>query len=167
MKTLYIIRHWKSSWKELWQDDFDRPLNDRWNHDIKLMGKRLKDKNILPDLVISSTAKRAKITSQKICEIIWYDLEKIVFEKWIYDNHMSWVNYYLWLIMWIKDEYNSVFLVGHNYAWSELASYLLWKDIWNIPTSWIVSIRFNIDSWKQISYSNWNLEFFMYPKLDN
>ena len=167
MKTLYIIRHWKSSWAELWQDDFDRSLNDRWKHDVKLMGEKLKEKNICPELVISSPAKRALKTAKKICEKVWYSEDKIRYEQWIYDNHMKWVDYYLWLIMWINNKYDSAFLVGHNCAWNELANYLIWKDIWNILTSWIVCISFDIDSWEQISYSNWNLEFFTYPKIDN
>jgi phosphohistidine phosphatase len=167
MKTLYIIRHWKSSWENPLLDDFDRPLSDKGKNSVKLIWEKLKEKKINPDLVLSSPAKRAKKTAEKISESLWYKKEKIIFEKWIYDNHMKWVDYYLALIMWIKDKYNSVFIVWHNYAWNELANYLIWKDIWNIPTSWVVCIKFKIKSWKEISYSNWNLSFFIYPKMYN
>lgn len=168
MKTLYIIRHWKSSWTELWLEDFNRPLSDRGKHDIELMWEKLKEKNIYPDIVISSPAKRTKKTAEKICECLWwFKKDKIIFEKWIYDNHTDWIDYYLSLIMWIKDKYDNIFLVWHNNVWNELANYLVWKDIWNIPTSWVLCITFKINSWKEISYSNWNLDFFIYPKMYN
>lgn len=164
-KTLYIIRHGKSSWKDIPLEDIVRPLNDKGKYDIKIMWEILKEKNIYPDIVISSPAKRAKKTVEKICDNLWYKRDKIIYDKWIYDNHLHWIDFYLSLIMWINDKYNNVFLVWHNYAWNELANYLIWRDIWNIPTTWIVCIKFNIKSWKEISYSNWNLDFFIYPKM--
>jgi phosphohistidine phosphatase len=70
MRTLYLIRHAKSSWDDLSIDDFDRPLNKKGKNDIRLMSKRLKEKNIFPDIIISSSAKRTKKTSEKICKIL-------------------------------------------------------------------------------------------------
>lgn len=165
MKTLYIIRHWKSSWEWAALDDFDRPLNERGKGNIKLMWKKLREKKILPGIIISSPAKRAKKTAKVIAEKIWYKKDDIVYRKWIYDNHVLWIDYYLWLIMEIKNKYDEVFLVWHNFAWNELVNYLLGKDIWNIPTTWIVCIKFDIKSWDLITYSSWELDFFIYPKM--
>ena len=64
MKKLYLIRHAKSSWKDITLDDFDRPLNKRGKTDAPFMAQKLKDKNIYPDIIISSPAKRAKSTAK-------------------------------------------------------------------------------------------------------
>ncbi len=72
MKTLLLIRHAKSSWKNETLPDRERPLNTRGKNDAPLMGKILFEKNIIPDLVLSSSAKRAKKTAQKIFfEYLW------------------------------------------------------------------------------------------------
>ena len=115
--------------------------------------------------MFSSSAKRARKTCKAICDEVWYQFHKVEFDEEIYDNHMEWVDFFLSYIMDFKNKYDSIFLIGHNYAWTELASYLVWKDLWNIPTCWIVSIKFNVDSWEEISHANWELDFFIYPKM--
>ena len=66
MKNLYLIRHAKSSWDDPLQDDFDRPLNDRGMRDAPRMGKRLKEKDLHPDMILSSPANRALSTCMQI-----------------------------------------------------------------------------------------------------
>ena len=61
MKTLLLLRHAKSSWKDTTLDDHKRPLNKRGKKDAPVMGEYLKNKNLTPDLIISSTAKELKI----------------------------------------------------------------------------------------------------------
>lgn len=164
MKTLYIIRHGKSSWKDISLDDIGMPLNKRGKGDIEIIWQKLKEMSIFPDIIISSTAKRARKTIEKICEYIWYSEDKIVFDKWIYDNHISWIKFYIWLIKWIKNTKEKVFLVWHNSAWNELSDYLLQEDIWNIPTSWVLAIEFDINNWKDISPWKWKLKYFLKPR---
>lgn len=165
MKTLYIIRHAKSSWEEIWIEDFDRDLSERWKDDLKLMWKKLKEEKIYPDKIYSSSAKRAKKTCKGICKEIWYSIDKVKFNRAIYDNCMEWVDFYISYLMNIKNKHDDIFLIWHNNAWNELANYFTWKDIWNIPTLGIVKIRFDIEKWKDISYANWKLEFFIFPKM--
>ena len=76
-RTLVMIRHAKSSWANPLQSDFERPLNERGQHDAPMMGERLKTLNIMPDLVIASPAKRAKQTAKKIAAALGYEEEKI------------------------------------------------------------------------------------------
>ena len=70
MKKLCIIRHAKSSWKDFLLDDFDRPLNKRGKLNAPFMGSRLKKRNILPDIIVSSPALRAKTTKSFIILMI-------------------------------------------------------------------------------------------------
>ena len=66
MKTLLVLRHAKSSWKEEAKDDHDRPLNKRGKADAPLMGELLRTQDIVPDQIICSTARRAPLTAAAI-----------------------------------------------------------------------------------------------------
>ncbi|MFM7854987.1 MAG: SixA phosphatase family protein, partial [Flammeovirgaceae bacterium] len=68
MKKLYIIRHAKSSWDEPDLADFERPLSDRGKRDAPRMAKRLKEKRLTPDAVLTSPARRAKNTCHIFCK---------------------------------------------------------------------------------------------------
>ena len=81
MKTLYVIRHAKSSWDEPDQSDFERGLNDRGKRDAPRMGKRLKERGIHPDLMLSSPAKRAYSTAKRIAEVLDYSTKNIATDK--------------------------------------------------------------------------------------
>src|ERR1044072_742474 len=79
-RRLVMVRHAKSSWANPLQSDFERPLNDRGEHDAPMMGERLKKLGVVPDLIISSMAKRAKQTAKKVAAAVGYDANKI---QWI------------------------------------------------------------------------------------
>ena len=64
MKTLFLIRHAKSSWEYTALPDKDRPLNDRGKRDAPKMGKRLAKRDVTPDLILSSPARRALTTAE-------------------------------------------------------------------------------------------------------
>ncbi len=159
MKILYIIRHAKSSWKNLDLDDFDRPLNKRGKHDAPMMGKRLRKKKIMPDLILSSPAKRAKMTVKSIAKKVHYD-KKIVFEKSIYeaDEHILQS-----IVKTIDDKYNITFLIGHNPGLNDLIeSYVSFDE--NLPTCGVVCIRFTCKHWSDTNSKNATLSFVDYPK---
>ncbi len=75
MKTLLVLRHAKSSWKDSGLADHDRPLNKRGKHDAPRMGTLLAKEDLVPDLIISSSAKRAKSTAEAVAMNCGYDGE--------------------------------------------------------------------------------------------
>ena len=83
MKTLLIMRHAKSSWKEQDLPDHDRPLNKRGKNDAPRMEKLLKDEDLVPDLIMSSTAVRAKKTAELVAKTCKYK-GKIVLDRSLY-----------------------------------------------------------------------------------
>jgi phosphohistidine phosphatase len=85
MKTLLILRHAKSSWKDLELPDQDRPLNKRGRHDAPLMGKILRQEDLIPDLIESSTAFRAKKTAKLVAKACKYKGD-IAFDNSLYGN---------------------------------------------------------------------------------
>lgn len=159
MKKLCIIRHAKSSWKDFTLDDFDRPLNKRGMLNAPFMGNKLKDKNLVPDIIISSPALRAKTTAEIIAKKVNYN-KKIVFKKDIYEVGMSALHK---ILAKIDDDNTIVFLFGHNPELNMLAKKYVDFDE-NIVTSGVVEIEFDCDSWNQISAKNGKLISFDYPK---
>ncbi len=163
MKTLYIVRHAKSSWSDPLADDFDRPLNERGKRDAPKMGKRLKEKGILPSLMITSPAKRARSTARRIAEEVKYKKDEIKEERKLYHAEEDVI---LDVIQKIKDKHNIVMLFGHNPGLTNFVNSLQDKevDIDNVPTCGIVAFQLNIDSWSEISWGKGTMVFFDYPK---
>src|SRR5689334_22986953 len=111
MKTLFLVRHAKSSWAHLSLNDFDRPLNARGKKDAPFMGEILYNQHILPDLLLSSPAKRAFSTAKKIAKAIGYKKKEINTDKDIYDADEDTL---LKVIHRQDQKYDSIMLVGHN-----------------------------------------------------
>src|SRR5690349_23982939 len=84
MKTLLLVRHAKSSWDAAGLDDFDRPLNERGKKDAPEMAKRIKDRNIHPDLFLSSPAKRAHKTAKLFAEEFGISKSEISLKEKLY-----------------------------------------------------------------------------------
>ena len=75
MKTLFLIRHAKSSWDDTALPDKDRPLADRGRRDAPKMGKRLAKRDVKPDLILSSPARRALTTAEIVAKKLDYKLK--------------------------------------------------------------------------------------------
>ena len=160
MKTLYLIRHAKSSWKQPELSDFERPLNKRGKNDAPFMGKLLSDKGVNPSLIISSPAKRASVTAKIIASEINYPKEKIVFDENIYEAAGRGL---LEIISGMEEKYNSVMLFGHNPGLTVLHNNLSDHFIDNIPTCGVVALEFKT-SWNEIRLNSAGFMFFEYPK---
>ncbi len=159
MKKLFIIRHAKSSWKDYTLDDFDRPLNKRGLSNAPLMGSYLKGRDIVPDIILSSPALRAKTTAKIIANTVKYD-KKIIYRDNIYEAHSTTLHS---ILNSLDNKYTIVFLVGHNPGLNLLVdSYVGFNE--NIPTCGVVELEIKCDKWKNISAKNIKLLSFKYPK---
>lgn len=159
MKKIYIIRHAKSSWENMELDDFDRPLNKRGKLNAPFMGKKLKAKNIVPDIILSSPALRAKNTAKMIAKEVSYT-NKIIFNKDIYEAKPSTLHK---ILTKIDDKYKTIFLLGHNPELNMLAENYVDFDE-NIVTCGVVEIEFDCKKWIDINGKNAKLISFDYPK---
>jgi len=164
MKTLYLVRHAKSSWKNPELNDLDRPLNARGKTDAPKMGKLLKKLGEQPDLIISSPAKRAARTASKIAREIGYPVKKIVKEDKLY---MAGHEDFFGVISKVKKSVGKLMIVSHNFGLTIFANFITGSDLVNIPTAGIVRIDFDINKWKEIKDTTGKLIFFEYPKKNN
>ena len=160
MKELFIIRHAKSSWSNSQLRDFDRPLNERGKAAAPDMGERLMKAGITPDVIISSPANRA-ITTARLIARKFENKIKIIEESELY--HAS-TFLLLKIINRLPDKFEKVFLVGHNPGLTDFAEYLSNEQFGNLPTTAVVGIRFEIDSWKIASGSTGTCFLYDYPK---
>jgi len=161
MRSLYLVRHAKSSWDSPELSDHQRPLNKRGKKDAPKMGKLLRERNELPDLMISSTAKRAFSTAKRIAEELGYKIKDIEKNEMLY---MADTNEYYNIIRKAPKKVYKLMLFSHNYGITYFANNISNSNIDNIPTCGVVRIDFEIDSWKDIENQKGNLIYFEYPK---
>jgi phosphohistidine phosphatase len=161
MKTLYLARHAKSSWKNSELSDVDRPLNKRGKRDAPFMGEVLHEKGVKPDLMVTSPAKRARLTAESIAKEIGYKKKNIVIEEDLYEFSTSGL---LDVIQGFDNNHNSIMIFGHNPAFTTLNNNLTDQYIDNIPTCGIVCIQFDLQ-WNEIESNSGKTQFFIYPKM--
>jgi len=160
MKNLILIRHAKSRWDDPTLNDKDRPLNRRGKLDAPIMGRLLKQKGLVPDLILASPAKRARKTAVKIAEEVGYPKARIVIRETLY---LEGIAALIEIIRALEDDKHRVFLVGHNPELTDLANRLTGSSITNIPTCGIVSVEFPVASWRETTEETGVLALFERP----
>lgn len=160
MKTLWLIRHAKSSWGIDTLSDIDRPLNERGYTDAHEMAKRMKSK-INNGLIVSSPAIRALSTGLIFSRHLGIDVSDIVVRQALYE---SGTDQYLSVIGSLPDNQKEVMLFGHNPIISDTANLLAGATIEEMPTAGIIGIAFNAQSWKKAVGTAGKLVFYDFPK---
>ena len=161
-KTIYLVRHAKSSHDNPDLVDFDRPLAKRGHSDAKLMAAVLKRKGISPEIIISSPSKRTQQTSTYFIDALYKNYKKIDLDSNLYRCTPATLVHQL---SKLNDSKNSVMVFGHNPATTKAANYFQEDTLFqNVPTCGIVAIEINVDSWSKIQKVKGTLAFFEYPK---
>ncbi len=145
MKTLLILRHAKSSWKEANLDDHDRPLNKRGKRDAPLMGALLRREELLPDLILSSTARRARATTELVVEESGCEGEA----QFLRDLYAAGPEAYIEALSELSNHYECVMVVGHNPGLEELLEWLT-GDYEPMPTAALAQVQLPIQSWEEL-----------------
>lgn len=161
MKQLVLCRHAKSSWKRLELADIDRPLSGRGKRDAPLMARQLKAWGLLPDLILSSPAKRARKTAKVVAAELDYAKRDIVQDERLY---LQGSNSLLKVLAETSDSHEVVMLVGHNPDLTELAEQLIGKVLDGIPTAGVVVIRLKGASWRDLAEQGGEAVLFYRPE---
>ncbi len=160
-KTLFLIRHAKSSWDSVTISDAERPLNDRGKHDAPMMAKRLNKQHILIDVFISSPAKRAHDTANFFLQEFDIKKKKLVVEHELYEASIS--NFYN-VIAGIDNEHTSAAIFSHNPGITSLANEFTEIKLDNMPTCSVFAVKAGIKKWKDFERAEKKFLFFDYPK---
>ena len=161
MKTLTLVRHAKSSWKDTSLADRDRPLNKRGTRDAPEMGRRINAAGIRPSLIVSSPAVRAWTTAKFIADQIGYPREFLQRDSTLY--HAS-VDGILDVIAAQDVGFNSLMLVGHNPGFTQFANFLVPGVTDNVPTAGVVSVALESDDWSLYDRPETTLLLYDFPK---
>ncbi|WP_299213956.1 histidine phosphatase family protein [uncultured Dokdonia sp.] len=147
MKTLYLVRHAKSSWK-FDVIDHQRPLNERGLHDAPIVAAHVAASMPKPDLIMSSDAMRAKTTSFFFAKAYDISEKDIVLDHTLYDfDGRDLVE----VIRSCDDAVDCLMVFGHNNAMTNVVNTYGDKHIDNVPTCGFTAITFDIDHWKDMS----------------
>ena len=146
MKKLLLMRHAKSSWKDISLNDHQRPLNKRGKRDAPNMGKYLQEQGLVLDLILCSTAKRARTTVKRFLRE--YDLKGEVF--YVDDLYHASFETYFSLLNQLPVDIDTVMIVGHN---PEMDYFLeMVCDVYeHLPTATIAVLEFPIEQWSELN----------------
>jgi phosphohistidine phosphatase len=161
MKNLLLLRHGKSSWKDDSLADHERPLKKRGRKDTKTIAKVIKKKDLIPDVILCSSAIRARETVEILTEELKYKNEVIYTEK----LYMAEPEDLIKALKKLSDDLQSAMIVGHNPG---LEAYLQIIDgeIEALPTAGLGSLVLVLDDWKDISLETMgDLVGFWTPKM--
>lgn len=146
MKRLLVLRHAKSSWGDTSLDDWQRPLNDRGRHDAPRVGEWLRDRKLVPDLIVTSDAVRARETATAVADAAGYTRE-IVVEPSLY--HATPADAVAVLKRISHQTARTVLIVGHNPGLEDMVS-RLGGEHHDLVTAAIVELAVPIDSWSEL-----------------
>jgi phosphohistidine phosphatase len=159
MKTLYLLRHAKSSWDDSSLKDFDRPLNERGLKAAPKMGAWMRKQKIRPDVVMSSPALRAKQTTTIVAEAA--GLSGIMtFNEAIYEASSQKLFH---LVASFENRVDSVLMVGHNPGFEELVAALTGENK-RMPTAALAYIELDIAKWSDLTAGEGKLKWVTRPK---
>lgn len=161
MKTLTLVRHAKSSWKDTTLADHDRPLNKRGERDAPFMARRIDAAGIRPSLITSSTAVRAWTTAKIIARHLRYPQEFLQREK---DLYLASLDGLLDVVAAQDNAFNSLMLVGHNPGLTDFADFLSPGLTVNLPTAGVVAVTIDRDDWSLYERPATELVTYDYPK---
>ncbi len=145
MKTLLIFRHAKSSWKEARLADHDRPLNKRGKRTAPQMGELIREEGLSPDLIISSTAKRARTTAELAAENCDFEGEMVLTRMLYHADPQT----YIEVLQELAGDHAIVMVVGHNPGMEELL-----EDLTGVseafPTGALAQVDLPVESWSKL-----------------
>ena len=161
MKTLFLVRHAKSSWADFSVADIDRPLNDRGKRDAPVMAERLKKRGLKIEALVSSPAKRAHKTAKLFAEVLDLPKKEILIQDDLYEAGVQQFNS---VVQHLNDQFNTVALFSHNPGITDFVNTLTPTRIDNMPTCGIFAVTIKADSWRYAVHAEKEFLFFDFPK---
>jgi phosphohistidine phosphatase len=164
VRKLYLLRHAQTLDRRADEKDIDRMLTPIGFQNANRMGMNLKNKKVQPDIIICSAAMRTQQTAESIAEHVSYDASKVHVNSEVYDASIRTL---LNTVNNLKDEWQTVVLIGHNPSITYLAEYITGEAVGNMSTCGLVNVQFKLDSWQEVSEGNGVFKFYEYPALLN
>lgn len=159
MKTLYLLRHAKSSWQDTGLTDFDRPLNGRGREEAPLVGRFIRKREIRIDFVLCSPAARARQTAALVKESAALTAE-LLFDERIYEADVARL---LEVVTQAAESVDALMLVGHNPGLEELLTFLT-GEVLQMPTAALTCVPLDVERWNEVRARAGRLDWLVRPK---
>ncbi|RIV20443.1 phosphohistidine phosphatase [Fibrisoma montanum] len=160
-RTLYIVRHAKAEDRASFQRDHDRELIPEGIIAAARIGRYLHEHAVRADIIVSSTAPRARDTARGVAEQIGYDVDQIRQDPDLFDGGPK---AYLAAVNALPDTCTAAFIVGHNPDVSYFAEFLTHQDVGSMSKGAVVAVRFEDLSWAEVSGRTGQIDFQIAPK---
>lgn len=147
MKTLFVLRHAKSSWQDDELEDHDRLLNKRGEKEAPRIGKYLHTHGLTPALIITSSARRAKETAYLVSKELGFDVDKVVVDPVLYHANPGELAV---RVRQIPEPIESAMIVGHNPCLETFASELVGREV-TLKTATLVVLEIDIAEWAKLN----------------
>lgn len=146
MKTLLLMRHGKSSWKDNSLSDHERPLKKRGRQDTKRIAQEIEKNDLYPNIILSSSAARAKETAEILMDTLEFE-NQIIFSDQLY---MAEPEDFIDVLSQLDDDDETVLVIGHNPG-MEAFIQIIDGEIESLPTAGLGQLILVLDSWQDIS----------------
>jgi phosphohistidine phosphatase len=169
MKTILLLRHAKSDWSNPGLPDVDRPLAGRGKKDAPRMGKLLLRFKCVPDIIISSPAKRAQMTAELVAETCGYK-KTIQYLESLYGGSSREI---ISILKNLLDTVERSLIISHNPTLEETIRILLTPRANNLedcikvrfPTAAMICMEADISHWELLKPGECNLLWMIHPRL--
>lgn len=162
VKDVCFVRHAKSNWDQPGLDDYSRPLDSRGLRDGPLMAQKMHELNLVPDLIITSGAKRARSTAEFFRKEFDLGPEKFIVNDKLYEATPDDVYS---VISSAPDTARFLYIFGHNPTMTWVANSISGVHIDNVPTAGVLHVQTMVASWKKFKPQHAGFISFHYPKL--
>lgn len=167
-RRIILMRHAKSAWDQAGLSDFDRPLAARGQRAATLMGAWLKERNILPGIVLCSASRRTVETWERVSDVLRMSIP-VKFER---DIYLKSDKVLLQQLQRLDDGVTSVMMVGHHSGIDTLALRLagsgnkdqIKRIKAKFPTAAVAVVDVKLKSWADLSDGAGKLVDFVVPK---
>jgi len=161
MLRLTLVRHAKTAPAHHGQEDWDRELEAKGRYEAQMMGQRLKDRDLVPDLLITSPAVRARSTTQILAQQLKVRSNHIIENEQLY---LASAEVMLVVLKEQAAKHQHIFIVGHNPGITEFADRLSQdRPIDNMPTCAVFTLEFDATSWGDVEWRSGMNAQFDYP----
>ncbi len=160
MKRITFIRHAKAVWQNSTQSDFDRSLDKQGEDDSALMGRVLWDLKLIPELILSSPAKRAVSTAYILSDAVAYPENSIRTDPLIYEGS---IDDHLTIIHNLENHLHHIFWIGHNPYLTMMGRWISDESVANLPPCGLLSVQIDVQNWDLIGEGTGQVVLFDFP----
>lgn len=160
MRTLILMRHAKSDWKQPDLADYDRPLNARGRGAVPVMAAHLQTQRVFAEVILTSSSART-LETVRLLQQTWAAEAEVLNEKALY---LASPNEIAQHVQALHDSWTSAMVVAHNPGICALACHLAEEDL-EMPTAAVVVLQADVDCWAgSIAGAKWQLAGYWKPK---